>query len=69
MIPLESKRAHPECHKLEPKEKDVEFSCGENDSGELSRAIMALLWYRNTVLELGDTQLYCLQVVQINWFK
>ena len=24
--------------------KDVEFSCGENDSGERSRAIMALLF-------------------------
>ena len=25
--------------------KDVEFNCGENDSGERSRAIMALLYY------------------------
>ena len=33
------------------RDKDVEFICGENDSGEQSRAIMALLflvkWHMN----------------------
>ena len=29
---------------LNQRNKDVEFNCGENDSGERSRAIMALLF-------------------------
>ena len=29
---------------LNRRDKDVEFNCGENDSGERSRAIMALLF-------------------------
>ena len=35
----------PGGHKLEPKNKDVELMSGENDSGERSRAIMALLFF------------------------
>ena len=38
--------------------KDVEFICGENDSGERSRAIMALLYYNVfcTSLKLSTNQ-------------
>ena len=32
--------------------KDVEFNCGENDSGEQSRAIMALLSFKENMFYL-----------------
>ena len=42
--PWDQNWPHPGGHNFETKEKDVEFICGENDSGERSRAIMALLF-------------------------
>ena len=43
MMPLwDQNWPHPGGHKLEPKEQ--RFICGESDSGERSRAIMALLF-------------------------
>ena len=53
--------------------KDVEFNCGENDSGERSRAIMALLSYnvfhsyvsleRQNVALYGNGLNYCQTVL------
>ena len=43
MIPLDLKLAPPRGSQVGTKGTDVEFNCGENDSGERSRAIMALL--------------------------
>ena len=43
---MESKLSPPQGSQVgNQRNKDVEFICGENDSGERSRAIMALLFY------------------------
>ena len=49
---------------LNQRNKDVEFICVENDSGEQSRAIMALLLYLHCPLALFQDKFQVLKIVE-----